>query len=455
MKTNIKIFTGLCFLVLLLGFASCKKYLTAPPIEAITKGEALKDEAGVVAVMNGAYKLLNDNVLGGKYQVISELMGDNIQGNLLTGDFGEFYNRKSSIFGDYKKNFYLDVYQSAYRANTVLENLAVTAGSRDNLEGQALFVRALAHFIAVRLFAQPYGYTSNNDHLGVPLKLTTEIKPGVRATVKEVYDQIIADLKVAETRLPDDNGGYATKWAAKALLARVYFSMNDFTNAYLYSNQVITSNKFVFETDYSKRFSLGLSTEAIFLMVNAPNTYDAGGELRGQFKSDFNLPTLRFTPATYVLVNNSSDIRKAWFNVVKYPGEIPTTKYNKDSFSVPVLHLTEMKLIRTESAAELNTNLPIAVGDINDILNRAYGGSRNIPVTSSAALIKTNVRLQRSIELIAEGDRVYEIKRIGARGENIDRRGAVWNCPGLVLQFPQEEISSNTSFIRNPEGGCN
>jgi hypothetical protein len=456
MKTNFKIFTvGMLFLVLLIGAAGCKKYLNAPPINVITKAEALKDEAGVSAVMNGAYKLLNDNVLGGKYQVISELMGDNIQGNLLNGDFGEFYNRNSSIFGDYKKNFYLDVYQSIYRANTVLENLNVAASKRDNLEGQALFIRALSHLIAVRFFAQPYGYSSNNDHLGVPLKVTTQITPGVRATVKQVYDQIIADLKMAETKLPDNNNGYATTWAAKALLARVYFSMNDFTNAYSYSNAVIISGKFQFESDYSKRFSAGLSTEAIFSMVNAPNTFDAGGELRGQFKSDINVPTLLFTPTTYALVNTSNDIRKAWFDVVKYPGRIATTKYNKDRFSVPILHLTEMKLIRAESAAELNSNLTIAVGDINDILNRAYAGTRSIPTNSSAALIKTNVRLQRSIEMIAEGDRLYEIKRIGAKGENVDRRGAVWNCPGFVLQFPQEEISSDVNFIKNPEGGCN
>lgn len=456
MKTNYKIFTrGILFLALLIGFAGCKKYLTAPPVEAITKGEALKDEAGVIAVMNGAYKLLNDNVLGGKYQVISELMADNLDGTILTGDFGEFYNRRSSIFGDYKKNFYLDVYQSIFRSNTVLENLAVASSKKDNLEGQARFVRALSHFIAVRLFAQPYGFSANNDQLGVPLKLTTQITPGIRATVKQVYDQILADLKVAETKLPEDNGGYATKWAAKALLARVYFSMNDFTNAYAYSNQVITSGKFTFESDYTKRFSLLVSTEAIFSMVNAPNTYDAGGELRNQFKSNINRPTLYFTQSTYNLVNTPGDIRKAWFETVKYPGFFPTTKYNLDRFNVPVLHLTEMKLIRAESAAELNNNLSVAVGDINDILNRAYGGTKNIPVNSSAALIKTNVRLQRSIEMIAEGDRLYEIKRIGAKGENIDKRGAVWNCPGLVLQFPQEEITSDVNFIRNPEGGCN
>jgi hypothetical protein len=114
-----------------------------------------------------------------------------------------------------------------------------------------------------------------------------------------------------------------------------------------------------------------------------------------------------------------------------------------------------MKLIRAESAAETGTNLTVGAQDINDILNRAYAGTKTIPLASSASLIKSNARFERSIEFAGEGNRLSEIKRIGAKGENIDKRGAVWNCPGLVLQFPQGEMASNTSFQRNVEGGCN
>lgn len=132
-----------------------------------------------------------------------------------------------------------------------------------------------------------------------------------------------------------------------------------------------------------------------------------------------------------------------------------TKKYNADRFEIPVLYLTDMKLIRAESAAETGQNLSIGAQDINDILNRAYAGTKSIPLNSSASLIKTNARFERSIEFAAEGNRIAEIKRIGAKGENIDKRGAPWNCPGLVLQFPQGEMASNTAFQRNPEGGCN
>ncbi|WP_113637519.1 RagB/SusD family nutrient uptake outer membrane protein [Nubsella zeaxanthinifaciens] len=438
------------------GFGTgCKKFLEATPVESINKSVALANEQGVVQEMNGAYQIVGGtNMFGGKIQVMGELLADQLDGSQLNGDFGEIYGRKTSVFGAYKNDMYKDIYQAIYRANIVLENLGVTSSLRDNLEGQALFVRALGHFEAVKLWAQPYGYSSDNSHLGVPLRTAASIVTQQRATVKQVYDQIIADLKIAEVRLPDENNGYATKWAAKALLAKVYFQMNDFANAYLYANQVIASNKFTLDT-YASRFSETGCKESIFKITNSKGTYEPGGELRGQFRSDFNLPTLRFNSAFWATVNTATDTRKALYETVKYPGFVATKKYNSDRFEVPVLYLTDMKLIRAESAAETNTNLTIAIQDINDILSRAYGGTKSIPAGSSASLIRTNARFERSIEMAGEGNRISEIKRIGAKGENIDRRGASWNCNGLVLQFPQGEMATNASFVRNPEGGCN
>ena len=438
------------------GFGTgCKKFLDAPPADAIPLEIALKDEQGLVQAMNGAYQIVGGtNMFGGKIQVMNELLADQLDGLQLSGDFGEIYNRKTSVFGAYKNDMYTDIYQAIYRANIILANLDKAVALKDNLEGQARFVRSIGHFEAVKLWAQPFGYTTDNSHLGVPLRVTTNIGSQQRATVKQVYDQIIADLKISEVKLPDENNGYATKWAAKALLAKVYFQMNDFANAYKYANEVIASNKFTLDT-YASRFSETGSKESIFKIINTRGTYEPGGELRGQFRSDFNLPTLRFNTAFWNTVNTTNDLRKAWFETVKYPGFIAIKKYNSDRFEVPVLYLTDMKLIRAESAAETNTNLTVAIQDINEILARAYGGTKSIPAGSSASLIRTNARFERSIEMAGEGNRLSEIKRIGARGENIDRRGAVWNCNGMVLQFPQGEMAASDTFVRNPEGGCN
>lgn len=48
--------------------------------------------------MNSAYQVVGgDAMFGGKIQAVSEMMADQLNGVNLSGDFGEFYGRKSSI----------------------------------------------------------------------------------------------------------------------------------------------------------------------------------------------------------------------------------------------------------------------------------------------------------------------------------------------------------------------
>ncbi|MFZ1534848.1 MAG: hypothetical protein WAT14_11790, partial [Chitinophagaceae bacterium] len=79
----------------------------------------------------------------------------------------------------------------------------------------------------------------------------------------------------------------------------------------------------------------------------------------------------------------------------------------------------------------------------------------NLPLNASAAAVIAAARTERELELVGEGNRTQEIKRIGARsGTNVDRRGSLWNCNGFILQFPKAENDANTAFIMNIEGGC-
>lgn len=434
----------------------CKKYLDSPPKSIVPEEVAIKDETGVRSLLAAAYQSVGgDNMLGGRVKIMSELLADQLDGSQLSGDFGETFQRKSSIFGEYKRDMYTQLYQGIYRTNVVIKYLdKVNAADRDNIEGQALFIRGLIHFELVKLFAQPYGFNSGNAQLGIPIRIAPGKDSQSRSNVKEVYDQILSDLKTAEAKVKDDNGALAGKLAVRGVLAKVYFQMNDFQNAYNYANQVISTNKFALDPTYATRFSEGLSKESVFQIISIRGVYEAGGELRGQFRSDFNLPTMRFSSAFYTSIN-SSDVRKTWFNTVKYPGFIVINKYNLDRFNIPVIYLTELKLIRAEAAAENNANLDVAIKDVNDIMNRAYNGTKSIPLNSTAAFIITNARLERSIEFAGEGIRLSEIKRIGAgSGENVDKRGSVWNCPGFLLQFPQEEMAANLTFQKNPEGNC-
>ncbi len=448
---------------LLVSISSCKKFLERPPEGQLDEEHAFQTENDVLAFSNGIYTLLGDGKFyGGRNQVLNELLGDQYKGDLLIGDYSEIYKRQNSIFGGTRDDFYKQMYRVIADANIVIQHLDLATAAKDQLQGEALFFRGIAHFEIVRAFAQPWGFTPDNSHLGIPIRTAVEQGSVMRSTVKEVYDQILSDLTTAEGLLPDagPSGKFytATKWAAKAFLAKVYFQQNDFTNAYKYANEVIASNKFMLDATYDKRFSTGLSTEGIFVIRNVTGSYEPGSELRGNFRSDLAQPTMRLTNQFYgIATARATDKRKIWYSNTLQSGINALTKYNLNQFDLPVVHLTEMKLIRAEAGAELGgANLAVAITDINDILTRAYGGTTyNLPLNSSSATVITTARSERELEMVGEGNRTQEIKRIGARtGSNIDRRGSVWTCPGFILQFPKNEKDANAAFEMNPEGGC-
>lgn len=439
---------------------SCSKFLDKPPEGKLEEGEALVDEMSLQALLNGAFNTQATEIYNGRLWFINDLMSDQTNGILYSEDNGEIFNRRTSIFGSFKNDTYLRIYQNVYRANKVLEKIDLASANRNKIEGEARFIRGLMHFEAVRMWAQPWGFTAENSHLGVPIRTAANIEVIGRSTVKEVYDFVIADLRAADSLLPDATVlGYPSKWTAKSVLAKVYFQQNNFAQAFNYSNQVINSNKFSLDDVHTKRFSLVSSNEIIYGFRNVQGVLEPGGELRDRYRSDVGFSPnsdFKVTEQFYSLATQQGDRRAAWYTTAS--GYRAITKYNANQFNVAVIHLTEIKLIRAESAAETGgANLAVGIRDLNDILTRAYGGATmNLPATASAIDVIRTARIQRELEMIGEGNRIHEIKRLSARtGVSPDRRGASIFCPGMVLQFPQGEQAGNINFIMNQEGGCN
>lgn len=447
-----------------IAFSSCKK-IEITPKGIVPPSEAFKTEADLTKALAGAYAQLREGgYYGNRFQKVAEYLSDRIDGSLLTGYDADIYNFKSSAdngTGDSYSNPYVVI----QRANTVIENLNLGGSDaiKAKYEGEAKFLRALGHFDAVKFFAQPYGFTADNSHPGVVIKTTSAFEGNrARNTVAEVYNAILNDLRTASNLLPASNGNYyANKNAARALLARVFFQMNKFDSAYYYSNLVITTGSATFDNSaafVTQRFDSTIAgviknPEAIFTLGNEANAFLPWDGLRNNATDSLNLG-LRINTATYAAGTLSNDRRKVWYS--NNAGVYGIKKYKNPKFVLPLMHITEMKLIRAESAAELNSNLSVAIGDINDITNRAYGGTvAPLPGGASAAQIKSLVRDQRKLEMIFEGDdRLQQVKRIGARGEPSSMGTAPWNCYGLILQFPASEVNINTSFTPNPQGNC-
>lgn len=452
------------FLLVAVGivlFSSCEKILTFEPEGdgIILEDQALQTKEDLQQLLNSVYDV-EANFLGGQNQNLSELLADNLSLPFSQDDYQQVWRRGSNFFNGTVEGVFRDAYIAIYRSNVVIKDMGrieMTEAERQRFEGEALFIRALNHFVIVRQFAQPFGYSPNNTHLGIGLKTEPTFDPVLRTSVADVYAQIVADLKTAEVQLPDDNGVYANKFAAKALLAKVFLEMGQYQNAYDYANEVITSNRYVLE-DSLDRFSPGTSTEAIFEIVSSGTVDERGLGFKNNYRSDGAnaSPTLRASRELYDFATaDTNDLRgQKWYRVIgaDTPDEfIGVAKFDFAFMNVPVLHLTDMKLIRAEAIGELNGNLTEGAADLNEIRQRA--GLEPLNIVSGTQLVDAT-HAERRLEMVFEGDRVHQLKRQAVQGDVTEIRDAPWDCPGMVIQFPNSE-GTIQGFIFNPEGGCN
>jgi len=302
----------------------------------------------------------------------------------------------------------------------------------------------------VKSFAQPYGYTSDNSHLGIVVKTNADIGTDTRSSVKEAYELIESDLLEAVDLLPESNGNYANSYAAMAYLAKVYFQENDFENASAYATTLIESDAFTFSDNINNRYNQEVSSESIFTIISTNIEDNRAGTFKSMFDSRSNIPVLLVSDDYYSLVNADGGDRSMW---VEDKGEAKVfTKFNIDYMNVSLSNLTEMMLIAAESNAEMQDNLSESIGYLNQIKQRA--NVNLMPLNASPELIISEARKERRIEFGGEGYRVDELKRRGVLGEDVLVRNAPWDCDGMVLQFPASELAIK-GFTMNPEGGCN
>jgi hypothetical protein len=282
-----------------------------------------------------------------------------------------------------------------------------------------------------------------------------------RSTVGESYSFIIEDLEYAYSNLPESNGNYATKDAAAGLLAMVYFQMNNYVEAEHFASLVINFGNYTMR-DTLDRFPATpeVNLETVFGIVSSNPGADHVDQRTDNFIGNYNAggvlpPNLMFSNELYQFTNlNSADDRLGWMQ--SSGGKYKNRRFeNKVFFNIPIIYLTELKLIRAECLGEMGSQLEVAISDINEIRGRAFGaGLNDLSSGSTPAEVIAAARREYRIETMGEGKWIDQLKRIGAKGENVVVRDAPWNCPGMALQFPNSEFTS-ALFVGNPEGGCN
>ena len=436
---------------------ACEKRLDVFPYQSISDDKALLSEGDVNVTLIGAYDGAQAaTVYGGDIMVMNELIGNGENINF-TGTFAglsDAYKAQMNANNSNALGTWTASYSTINRINNVLsavDKVTSSTAKKNSVEGQALFLRGSIYFELVKLYAKPVGEGDYAANPGVPLVLTptgnvTEADYKARATVKAVYDQVIADLVKAESLLPSSNGIYATKWAASAQLSRVYLALKNYTEAGAAANRVIAGSGKTLATEIGKNWFTFISNggttpgEYIFSMkvtaqdgINAMNTYF--GRTISTIAGTAGRSDCKIRPA-HIAQYETGDARKSYFELSG--GNYYTRKHLDRFGDVPVVRLSEMFLTRAEANQRNSTVVGATpLSDVNAIRTRA-----GLPALTAVTL--ADILKERKLELAFEGQFLPDAKRTQTAVGVL-----AWNSPKLILPIPQREIDVNKQLVQN------
>jgi starch-binding outer membrane protein, SusD/RagB family len=440
-------------------FASCKKFVEIPPpLNQIVNPIPFKDDATATATVIGIY---------------SEMMRapNQFSDNLTTLYAGmaadELYYYSPSPRDEFVKNeitqanhenlktfFWAPAYKFIYSANLCVEQLnqssSLTPQLKNTLIGESKFIRAYCYFYLVNLFGDVPLITTSDYRINSTLGRTSKNK---------VYEQIINDLMDAlnllDVSYPTDGRVRPNKWAAAAMLARVYLYNDDWIDAEAEATAVISSGIYTLEPDLNNVF-LKDSREAIWqLMPVNPqfNTYEGNAILQ---PNNTLAPTYLITNSLLESFETGDRRRTAWVDSSTYQSQVEyfPYKYKVYGNSAPlteyymVLRLAEQYLVRAEARAHQD-NFEGALQDINEIRTRA--GLADITGNSQQSILAA-IEQERRIELFAEwGHRWNDLKRTGRINTVLGAlKPGTWQAKDTLWPIPQSEINLNRSLTQNP-----
>ncbi|WP_394774598.1 RagB/SusD family nutrient uptake outer membrane protein [Flavobacterium sp.] len=339
------------------------------------------------------------------------------------------------------------IYAGINRANVSIDNIPKVAGTeaiKTRLINEAKFIRGLLYFQAVRLWG------------GVPIilheptSIQLESLKSKRATVDEVYAQIISDLNAAEA-LPATyaatDAGRATSGAAKAILAKVYLTRKDYPNAILKAREVINGGygyglfesfqdiftktkkngkEHIFSVQFeanmagngssgstfqSTSFTGFTATEPADIISDVALFYDiyAPGDTRRDVSYAKTLPI----PGTANIYTFPKPIFKKYLDLTNLatPGNV--------AINFPVIRYADILLSLAEAINEQGTPTPEAYELINQVRRRAFAKAITTPdaTVDLAGLTQTTFRAaikeERKKEFVQEGQRWFDLVRWG------------------------------------------
>jgi hypothetical protein len=474
-----------------LSTSSCKKIIEVEP-------EFSKDGSSIYTTvtdyefaLTGAYGLFrqigyygNGSATTGAWSTLPDMMGEDLLQT--TEDLANNATMTNFTFNTLEADL-LAMWLSAYRvvgqSNLVLRNLDQFSASQpkvvNRIKGQALAIRALAHFDLLRYWGADYD--RNSTGLGIPYitVVDPESKPS-RPSVKETYDAIYADLNAAETLLQDidapinaaGNKSFIDLNVVRAMLARLNLYAKNYVEAERYATLVITATPLATaanfpnvwkdsytaaEVIWSLSFNAGEGSPANNLITTSSNRnqYKPTASVIDLFTNkaaDIRYSTYIASRATganaAIITDPTSTITRKIVN--KYTGK-GTNLDNVVNWKA--FRTGEMYLIRAEARAMQSGKETLGLTDLNAL--RAARISGYLPVVLTGQALVDAIFTERRKELFAEGHRWFDLKRTTrtvVRTDFAGKAASVQTTPlpstsrVWIFPIPQTEIDANENI---------
>ncbi|MBL7737713.1 MAG: RagB/SusD family nutrient uptake outer membrane protein [Chitinophagaceae bacterium] len=465
-------------------FFSCNKSKLDPsPQSDLPDTEAFATAARAAQQVNGMYVLLKSSFFfGSRFVVYGDVRGEDFLNRTNNGVTGlQTWNFSATPATNEVQYVWRDAYACINQCNIVLarvDEAPVTDVLKNQYKGEARLLRALSYWGLLTLYAKPYA-DGNGASPGVPLRLTAEYSTGnnsmTRATVAQVYTQILADLNFAETNLPLNNGGaemnttHAHRNTAIALKTRMLLAMQRWADVITDADKLVPATApFQAATGVGHRLEANIASvfaapyttlESIFSMPFT--TLDLPGTQNGL--ANYYMPgpvgALDYTLNTAAagIVSSTSwkatDARRAFVGTSgtstvwrKFPSNPHTDYAPVIRYAEVLLNLAEARVRQTNAVDARAIELLNAVHRRSDNTTTYVAGD-----FADAAALLAQIAIERRIEFLGEGLRNFDIMRTM---QAFPAKGTAPVVPAnasvYIWPIPQSELFSNPDAAQNP-----
>jgi hypothetical protein len=495
-KTNymkkFKLHILFCFLLVVCINTGCKKLLEEKPKATITLGDldpVLLDQTviGVYEPMTRSRGRLWESTIGLGFELMSEY-ADGGPTQLNWSNYNNINNNPNALAQPWTT-----LYEAIGRSNLLIANLDANTTLVDSLKrrayGEAYFIRATCFYFAVRVWGK------------VPMRLKPILNSDdvalAKSEIPAIYEQIITDLKFAETALPNivpsSSAGRATAGAAKVTLADVYLTRGDYQNARakakevmdnkalygydlepslatVYSPTVATNKEDVFSLKFSQVLDRGAFMASYWADSRAKAAgYSVSGNKFGGIMSqaplisgwDNNDLRKKFSLYTNYLISGvltNAEVEPGIYDMrmgkYKDPNAPIDTGNGNDFY---FFRYADVLLIFAEAENKLNGPTADAYEAINKVRRRAYGVNINAPSATadlpaglSQAGFDDMVFRERGYEFIGEDKRWFDMVRTNRVDATISAARAQIPSPNrkptptkTLFGLPDVELQNN------------